>query len=160
MNIPDILMTIFLGLAPISELRGALPYAYFNGLSLPLAAALAVSANLLVYPLLSLFLTFFHDFFYSRFDFYTVLFDRSVISTRKKIEHKIARYGYIGLTLFVAIPLPITGAYTGTLGSWLFGMNRRKAFLAVSLGVFLSATIVSLILLAGEGTYSIFIKHI
>ncbi len=159
MNISDILMTIFLGIAPISELRGALPYAYYHGLSLPTAAALAVAVNLLVFPLLTFFLHFFHNFFYERWSLYASIFERSVRSTQKKIEKKVARYGYIGLTLFVAVPLPITGAYTGTLGAWLFGMNRKKSFLAVSLGVFISATIVSLVLLAGEGTYSIFIKH-
>ncbi len=160
MQTADIVMTVFLGLAPISELRGALPYAYFHGMSLPGAALLAVAANLLVFPLLTFFLHFFHHIFYERIRLYSTLFDRWVVSTQKKIESKVARWGYIGLTLFVAVPLPITGAYTGTLGAWLFAMNRKKAFLAVSLGVFISATIVSLILSAGAGTYSIFIKHI
>ncbi len=153
-------MTLLLGIAPISELRGALPYAYYHGLPLSTAAFLAIGVNLFVFPLLTLFLNFFHHIFYKRLTWYAHIFDRWVLSTRNKMEDKIKRFGYIGLTLFVAVPLPITGAYTGTLGAWLFGLEKKRSFLAISIGILISATIVSLVLLAGEGTYSIFIKHI
>jgi uncharacterized membrane protein len=69
-------------------------------------------------------------------------------------------YGLWGVLLFVGIPLPITGAWTGTLGAWVLGLNRKKSMLAVSGGVLMSATIVSLILILGKGVGSIFVKII
>ena len=50
---------------------------------------------------------------------------------------------YWGIVLFVGIPLPITGAYTGALGAWILGMEPRKSVLFISLGVVLSGIIVS-----------------
>ena len=154
-----IALTIFFGILPISELRGAIPFAYFNGISLPLAALIGSLANMLVFPLAFVFLTFFHSFFYSHFSWYVKLFDKTVAKTRHKLSHKVAMYGLLGITLFVAIPFPITGAYTGTLGAWILGLDMKKSFIAVSIGVLISTIIVSLILLIGESSYSLFIKR-
>jgi uncharacterized membrane protein len=54
----------------------------------------------------------------------------------------IDRYGYLGLTLFVAIPLPVTGAWTGCLLAFLLGLNRFKSFFYIALGVTLAGIIV------------------
>jgi uncharacterized membrane protein len=59
----------------------------------------------------------------------------------------VEKYGFLGLTLFVAVPLPITGAYTGTILAWLVGMDWRKAFPSVALGVMIAGGIVLLITL-------------
>ena len=155
-----ILVTMFLGVLPISELRGAIPFAYFNGIPLFLASLIGGGANLLVYPFAMVFLTYLHDYFYSHFSWYISLFDKTVNKTRHKLSEKVALYGLLGITLFVAIPLPITGAYTGTLGAWVLGLNRKKSFFAVSLGVLISTLIVSLILLIGDASFSLFIKKI
>ncbi len=56
-------------------------------------------------------------------------------SARRSAEATMERYGLLGLAAFVAIPLPGTGAYTGCLAAFLLGMDRRKASLAVALGV-------------------------
>jgi uncharacterized membrane protein len=124
------------------------------------SALVGCGANLLVFPILSIFLNFFHSFFYKRLPFYQRFFDKTIIRIRKKVETKVALYGMVGITLFVAIPLPITGAYSGTLGSWILGLDKKKSFLAVSLGVCISTIIVTLILLLGNGAYSIWIKQI
>ncbi len=155
-----IVVTIFLGVLPISELRGAIPFAYFNDIPLGVAAIIGGGANLLVFPFAYLFLTYFHSFFYSRFAWYISLFDKTVVKTRHKLSQKVAIYGLLGITLFVAVPLPITGAYTGTLGAWVLGLPIRKSFLAVSLGVLISTIIVTTILLVGNSTFSLFIKQI
>jgi uncharacterized membrane protein len=62
--------------------------------------------------------------------------------------------------LFVGIPLPITGAWTGTLGAWVLGLDKKRSMLAASGGVVMSATIVSLILVLGKGVGSVFVKII
>jgi uncharacterized membrane protein len=60
---------------------------------------------------------------------------RKLESVRAKAHPLVEKYGVLGLAVFVAIPLPGTGAYAGTAAAWLLGMDKRKGFLAVSLGV-------------------------
>ena len=64
----------------------------------------------------------------------------------------VDKYGFWGLPLFVAVPLPLTGAYTGTILAWLLDMNWKKAFPAVSLGVLVAGIVVLLITLGVTGT--------
>jgi uncharacterized membrane protein len=75
--------------------------------------------------------------------FYNDLFQRIVMRARNKLKDKVDRYGYWGIVLFVGIPLPITGAYTGALGAWILGMKPRKSVLFICLGVFLAGIVVS-----------------
>jgi uncharacterized membrane protein len=154
-----ILHTILLALLPISELRGALPYAYFNHIPLFSAYVISVAANAVVAPVVFLFLTTVHKLFY-HIKFYRILFDKTVSRARRKLEGKVKKFGYFGVMLFVAIPFPITGAYTGTLGAWILGLNWKKSSLAALGGVIISGCIVSMIILLGVGTSSIFLKRI
>ena len=109
-------------------------YAYFY----------CVFLNALVGPIVFIFLNTFHRLF-SKMEWYKNIFERFIEKTRKKIGDKINKYGYLGVTLFVAIPLPVTGAWTGTLGAWIFGLKKRKTIPAVILGVAISGLIMSLI---------------
>ncbi|HAP43697.1 MAG: ligand-binding protein SH3 [Spirochaetes bacterium GWD1_61_31] len=157
MTISVVITTIILALLPIFELRGAIPYAVLNGMPLPLAAVTAFAANALVAPLVLIFLETFHRIFY-RWRWYAKLFDRVVARTRQKIHAGIEKYGYWGILLFVAIPLPFTGAWTGTLGAWLFGLGKRKTILAATCGVAIAALIVSLVMGLGISALSLFLK--
>lgn len=152
------LITAFLSLLPISELRGAIPYALANGLSPVFTWFYCVILNAAVAPLGYLFLSTFHKFLI-RYTWYKNLFERFVEKTRHKVENKVKKYGYLGITLFVAIPLPITGAYTGTLGSWILGLEPKKTFLSVLIGVMISGTIVLGIIYFGIEALSFFTKH-
>jgi len=89
---------------------------------------------------------------------YRKTFDYFLERTRRRIGPKVEKYGYLGLTLFVAIPLPVTGAYTGTLGAWFFKLKKRKSFLAVFLGVVIAGIIVSIVSIFGIHIFDIFIK--
>ncbi len=73
---------------------------------------------------------------------------------------KVDKYGYWGLALFVAIPLPITGAYTGTLGAWVLGMDPKKTFLAVALGALIAGIIVTVVVSLGIEAFSLFVKEV
>jgi uncharacterized membrane protein len=68
------------------------------------------------------------------------------------------KWGWLGLTLFVAIPLPITGAWTGTLGAWILGVSKKRTMLAVSIGVVVAWVIVTTVMLLGIEALQIFIK--
>jgi uncharacterized membrane protein len=157
MSLRTLLITLALCLLPISELRGGLPFALSNDVSLPVAYLVCVGANALVSPLVYLFLSSLHRLL-ERWQPYRRLFERVVERARRKVHAKVEKYGYAGLALFVAIPLPITGAYTGTLGAWILGMDRRKTILAVLAGVIVSGVIVAAVFSLGIKALYFFLK--
>lgn len=151
--------TVGLALLPISELRGAIPFAVARGMPILEAFFIAVACNALVAPLAFIFLETFHKLFY-RWKFYAGLFDRFVERSRHKVHAQVERYGYLGIMIFVAVPLPITGAWTGTLGAWILGLGRRKTIIAVAGGVIISGIIVSVIVGFGVEALGFLIKHV
>jgi uncharacterized membrane protein len=159
MTLTDYLITIGLSIAPISELRGAIPFAVARGSNLFLAAAIAFLANACVPLIVYAFLDTAHKLLY-KWKFYAGVFDRFVAKTRVKVHAGVEKYGYWGLLIFVAIPLPMTGAWTGALGGWILGMDRKKTALAVIGGVFVAAVVVTLVVGLGIGALSIFVKKI
>ncbi len=159
MDITTVLGTVGLAILPISELRGAIPFAVARGMPILEAFFIAVACNALVAPLAFIFLETFHKLFY-RWTFYAGLFDRFVERSRHKVHAQVERYGYLGIMLFVAVPLPITGAWTGTLGAWILGLGKRKTMLAVAAGVVISGIIVSLIVGFGVEALGFLIKHV
>jgi len=146
-----------LSLLPISELRGGIPYAVGNDINILTAYIVCVLSNILVIPILYLFLETLHNVFY-KIKFYRLIFDKWVIRTRKKAEKNVKKYGYWGIMLFVAIPLPITGAYTGTLAAWLLQLDKKRSFWYLALGVVIAGVIVSIATLTGLGLLKVFVK--
>ncbi len=128
MDAQTLITTLLLGLAPISELRGAIPFAYLRGVPLWEAILLGAGANLFVSPLVYLFLTYVNRVFHGRWKLYTRLFDATVARARRKLQGQVERYGMWGILLFVGVPLPVTGAWTGTLGAWVLGLDRRHRY--------------------------------
>lgn len=149
----------FWSLMPISELRGAIPFAMASGWPWWQAWVWCVGFNVLAAPIAYAFLATVHRLFY-KWKLYARVFDHVVERARRKVHDKIERFGYLGVTLFVGIPLPITGAWTGVLGSWILGLSRRKTFLAVVLGVMISGTIVTTIMVLGLQGASVFTKEL
>ena len=149
----------FWSLMPISELRGAIPLAMASGWPWWQAWLYCVGFNILAAPIAYAFLATAHLLLY-KWGFYARIFDRVVERARRKVHDKIEKYGYLGVTLFVAIPLPVTGAWTGVLGSWILGLSRRKTMLSVVVGVMISGTIVTLVMTLGLEALSIFTKHV
>ena len=153
------LLTILLGLLPISELRGAIPFAYFNGVPLWLSAVIGILSNALVPFIGFTFLGSLHKLL-DKWPFYHRLFEKTVARARGKVGEKVHKYGLLGLMLFVAIPLPITGAWTGTLGAWVLGLNPRKCMPYILLGVLISGIIVTTVLFTGAEIASLFTKTV
>jgi len=164
------LKTAILSLLPISELRGGIPYAILNNIPWYIAWPFAAAVNALVAPLCWLFLSTVHRLFYGTttngaerkggFSWYRFIFDRFVERAREKLHGGIEKWGALGVALFVAIPLPITGAWTGTLGAWVLGLPKRKTLFAVILGVIVAGAIVTAVMLLGLSAFRIFIKTI
>ena len=144
---------------PIAELRGGIPYALANGINPVIAYFMCTFANILAFPIVYLFMGFFHDLF-SKMDWYSRLFDKIVLRTRQKVGANLEKWGFWGLMIFVMIPLPVTGAYTGSFAAWVFGIEKRKGFLAVALGVLIAGLIVSAVFLSGAELFSFLMKKV
>jgi|Deesub1362A_J573_1020465.scaffolds.fasta_scaffold00953_13 uncharacterized membrane protein len=136
----DLLNVIVVSALPFSELRGGIPLAVYYGFSIAEAYAAGVVGNLLPIPFLLLFLEQLRNFALRLRWISTVylFFERRTEKRREIID----RYGYFGLLLFVAIPLPVTGAWTGSLISFLLKLNPLRAFLFITAGVLVAGVIV------------------
>jgi len=159
LDIHTVLIAAFLTVAPISELRGAIPFLLAKGGSPLWVYLFCVALNALVGPFVFLFLNTLHRLF-SRISLYNRLFDVMVRRARAKIEKNVEKYEYWGVTIFVAIPLPITGAWTGTLGAWVLDLEPRKTFLHVFYGVCIAGVVVLLVSYFGIEAFSFFTKSI
>ena len=151
-SVPHWLSTILLSALPFSELRGAIPLAIgVYGLDPVTAYCLAVIGNMLpVIPLL-LFLGPVSTYL-RRFKIWDVFFSWLFTRTHRKHSQKFERYGIIALTIFVAVPLPVTGAWTGCAAAFVFGIEFRHALLAILAGVMIAGIIVTAVTLAGIDT--------
>jgi len=151
--------TILLSFLPISELRGAIPFAMANQVPWYLAFIIAVVCNALVAPACWIFLSTLHKLFL-KMNWYKRFFERFVDRARAKLHDSVERWGWLGIAIFVAIPLPLTGAWTGTLGSWVLGLSKRKTMLAITLGVIGAGIIVTAVILLGIQGLNLFVKKV
>jgi uncharacterized membrane protein len=88
------------------------------------------------------------------------LYYKIVERTQKKIHKYVEKYGEIGVAIFIGIPLPGSGVYTGALGAYLLGLGYKKFIIACVLGVLIAGTAVTLITLFGTNAWGLFIKTI
>jgi uncharacterized membrane protein len=144
----EILKVILIAASPIAELRAAIPLAILT-FDFPWyhALLLAIIGNLLPVPLILLFMDTATRLL-GRIAFFRRTLDWLFERTRRR-GRIIERYKRIGLVLFVAIPLPVTGAWTGSLAAVLFGVSFKYAFLSILAGVIIAGIIVTCLTLLG-----------
>ena len=138
------IMTILISMVPVVELRGGLPYGIVSGLSLPLAATAAILGNLLPVPFIIVFIEQIFEWLRRN----CPKMDNLIAGLEKRAEAKqetVDKYGALGLVLLVAIPLPGTGAWTGSLVAALMRMKLKKAVPCIVLGVLIAAILMTLI---------------
>lgn len=135
-----ILITLIVSMIPVIELRGAIPIGVGMGLSPLIAALLSFIGNLIPIPFLLLLVP--KIFNWLRDKKLTKKFIAWLEKKAKKHQKTIDKYGYLGLVILVAIPLPGTGAWTGALVSSCLQMKKRKSMLAIAAGVLIAAIIV------------------
>ena len=158
--INSIIESSFLSVLPISELRGGIPLAVYRGVSIFSAFLICVIANCFVIPIVFFFLDNLHELFMVN-RLYKKIFNKYIEKKRSSIEKYIGtNWEFIALMSLVGIPLPITGAYTGTLLAWFFKIPRKRAYLSLILGILTAGLIVSLVVFCGITTLDIFIKNI
>ena len=126
---------VILTLAPTLELRASIPYGIING-EFPtwLVVAMCVSVNILLAPIVWVFLDRgIHIFL--RVRWIKDLYEKIVIRARDNLHPYVERWGVLGLALFIGIPLPGSGVYSGALGAYLLGYRFTQYMLAASIGV-------------------------
>ncbi len=138
--IQAIITTFFVAMVPVIELRGALPIGVGMGLSPFISALVAIIGNLVPIPFILILLQYILKFM--RTKKYT---KKVVLWLEKKVEKnrtKVDKYGWLGLIILVAIPLPGTGAWTGALVASCLEMDKKKSFAAIAAGVLIAGIIV------------------
>ena len=148
LDIAEELIVLIISALPIVELRGSLPIA-INLLDMPWqwALFLAIVGTMLPVPFILLFLESVTKWI-SRVEAGKKLVEWVFQRTRRRSKI-IERYERIGLALFVAIPLPFTGAWTGSIAAFLFGLKFGYALLSIFVGVIIAGAIVTALSLLG-----------
>lgn len=131
-------------MVPVFELRGAIPVGVAAGLPFWIVFITAILGNLLPVPFLILFTRRVFEWLRKK----SALLERLVSRLEKKAAAKedlLKKYELLGLCILVAIPLPGTGAWTGSLVAAVFDIRLKHAFPAIALGVLIAAVIVSVV---------------
>lgn len=154
-GVPPQLATFLIAMMPVGELRAAIPIALtVYDLSVWQVYLLAVAGNMVpVFALLALYGPL--SRFLSRHSqhakkFFDWLFEK----TQTRHKEKFRKWGAAALILFVAIPLPITGAWTGSVAAFVFGIPYKPALGYIFLGVLIAAAIVSAVMVVGNGIFA------
>ena len=129
-----IITTAFVSMVPIIELRGAIPWAVGMGLSPAIAIPVAIIGNLVPIPFIILFIKKVFAWMRRKSQKLNSVVDKMEAKAEKNKE-RVLKYAFWGLVLFVAIPLPGTGAWTGALVAAMLDMPLKKAFPSILLGV-------------------------
>lgn len=138
-----ILTTLAIAMTPVLELRASIPFGVASGLDIWTSILISVIGNIIPVPFIILFI----EKIFRVMKKYP-LFERIVIKMENKANKRkdiIHKYSYWGLFILVAIPLPGTGAWTGSLIAALFVLDIKKAFGFIGTGVVIAAVIVSII---------------
>jgi uncharacterized membrane protein len=145
-GVPSQISVMIIGMTPIFELRGAIPVA-LGAYKMTILEAYfwAVSGNIIPVIFWVFFLEKISNWLMKNFKFWDKFFNWLFERTRKKANDKIAKYGDWGLFFLVAIPLPITGGWTGALTAFLFGIKKIKAIGIIFSGVLTAGLIVTLL---------------
>lgn len=147
-NMPHWLIVMLISMLPIFELRGGIPIAIniFN-MGVLEAYFLCVIGNMIpVIPILLLLEKLYAVF--SKWKFTKKLFDAFFERTKSRSK-QVEKYKMLGLIAFVAIPLPITGAWTGAAAAVLFNIRLGHAVISIAIGVLIAGIIVTLLSITG-----------
>lgn len=140
------IIVFLISMVPLIELRGAIPYAVGTGCDMVIAYIIAIIGNMLPVPIIYLFarkvLLWGKDKKYIG-RFFTFCLEKGE-KGGKKLRQKAGRGLFVALMLFVGIPLPGTGAWTGTLAASMLDMDFKSSIIAVMLGVLIAGVIMGL----------------
>ena len=149
-SVPDWLHVLIIAMLPIIELRGALPYGVFL-LKMPIlkTVIISVAGNMIPAPFIVYLAKKILDKMLASSNEKIVKFAQAIGRRGLSRSEKIEKYTFWGLVVFVGIPLPGTGVWTGSLIASLLRLNPKKSILAVFLGTVMASVIVSVLIKMG-----------
>ncbi len=154
MTFDDIWQVVLMTMIPALELRASLPYAILVlEMTWYSAFILVIVVNIILGPLVYFALRLFLDLVI-KIPVFNRLYERSLHKVQTKIKPKVEKYGVWGLALFIGIPLPGSGVYTGALAAFVLDIKPKKFFLATIIGVLIAAVIVLAVVLTCSEVFS------
>ena len=136
--------TILVSMVPVVELRGGIPFGVARGLPVWAAYAAAIIGNILPVPFILVYIRRIFQWMRQRMPRLNSLVDRLEKKAHLKGQ-RVTKYKYLGLLLFVAIPLPGTGAWTGALAAAFLDMPLRKALPSIFAGILIAGIAISIL---------------
>lgn len=164
----SIIILFGITMIPLFELRASIPLGILGGtIHLPLGYSMqgmgmnwalvffiCVVANAilgaLLYPVIDIWILSLE-----RIPFFGKVWKKFVLNTQKKIHPYVAKWGTLGVAIFVGVPLPGSGSYSGALGAYLLGMNYRSFLVANTIGVAIAGAIVTAVIMTGKGLFGL-----
>ena len=156
----QIFYLVLVTLIPALELRASIPYGILGNehfgitpglMSWPVVAGVCTAANIVLgWGVFWVLAPILH--WLERFVWFSSTIEPILVRTQRKLKPYVDRYGELGVAVFIGIPLPGSGVYTGAVGAFLLGLDRRKFAIANVIGVLIAATAVTAVtLLARAG---------
>lgn len=140
------LATFVVSMLPVAELRVSVPLAIgVYGMDPIKALLISVLGNIVPVFFILLLLGKVSEFLSVRSLFFKKFFNRLFEKTRRKNSESFQKWGSLALVIFVAIPLPMTGGWSGAVAAFVFGIPFWRAFFSVSFGVFIAGLIMTAI---------------
>lgn len=155
----DFILALLLTITPFIELRGGLPLAVVRSKEIGMPLSVTFLTIVLLNILLIFFIFFFLDYLHKHFlkwGFYKKHFENQIVRMQKKIdkfEEDYEKVGFWAMVFFIAVPLPGTGVYSGSLITWILGLDRKRMILAMAIGTTIAGI---LVLLATLGIVKLF----
>ena len=153
MNAEIYLWIVLITLIPGVELRGSILFGLAQGVPLVEVFLIAVTVNILLGSVVLFLLNFLLEYAL-RIKLLKRFYNYSVKRIRKNAHHLVEKYGLIGLALFIAVPLPGSGSYSGALAAFILGIDQKRFFVANAAGVIIAGIIVSLFFTGAAGVFN------
>jgi len=167
--IKKVIILILVTFIPALELRASIPLGILSGridlpfglelqgfgLNWPLVFLVCVITNIILGPIIYLIINkFIHRI--TKYRIFSVPYQKIVTRTQRKIEKYTEKYGEWAIALFIGIPLPGSGSYTGALAACLIGLKFKKFIISNIIGNLIAGTIVTIVTLISLGVVSLF----
>ncbi len=156
----QIVYLILFTMIPTLELRYSIPYGYgyySDVLGVPAIVAICILANVALAPIVWVFLDKVVHIFL-KVGWINDVYERLVGRAQRNLHTYVERWGTLGLALFIGVPLPGSGVYSGALGAYVLGFGFRQFIVASILGVVIAGAIVTAVVVTGSSAFALFAK--
>jgi uncharacterized membrane protein len=153
-----VVILVLMTFIPFLELRASIPYGILAlQMNWFMVFLICVAANIILGPIIYWFLHVFMKYILM-IKFIDKVWQKYVERLQKRIKPYVDRWGVLGVGLFIGVPLPGSGSYSGAIGSYVLGLDFKRFFWANVIGVLIAGTVVTIVSLLGNGAWGFLIK--